>query len=34
MKNASIVAKNKVLDSNLNFGKSKILKLNEIDFFL
>ena len=31
-KNASIVAK-KVFNSNLNFGKSKILKLNEIDFY-
>ena len=30
--NASIVAK-KVFNSNLNFGKSKILKLNEIDFY-
>ena len=30
--NASIVAK-KVINSNLNFGKSKILKLNEIDFY-
>ena len=30
--NASIIAK-KVFNSNLNFGKSKILKLNEIDFY-
>jgi len=30
--NASIVAK-KVFNSNLNFGKPKILKLNEIDFY-
>lgn len=30
--NASIVAK-KVINSNLHFGKSKILKLNEIDFY-
>ena len=32
IENASIVAK-KVFNSNLNFGKSKILKLNEIDFY-
>ena len=30
--NASIVAK-KIINSNLSFGKSKILKLNEIDFY-
>ena len=32
IENASIVAK-KVINSNLHFGKSKILKLNEIDFY-